>query len=129
MNTPTTLDSIASGLVNVKWCGDYRFVACCPAHPDRTPSFTAKDDNGKILVHCFAGCTQDEVINALRDLGLWHTASIHQIDRRKHSELKKDIRHHQQIVLLGVNQVHKLSVADKAQMRESMEFLDEHSHG
>ena len=26
---------------------------------------------GKALVHCFGGCTQDEVLDALRDLGLW----------------------------------------------------------
>ena len=129
MSMPTTLENIASGLKKVKWCGDSRFVACCPAHDDRNPSFTAKDDNGKILVKCFAGCTQDEVIDALRDLGLWHTASIHQIDRRKRSELKKDIRHHQRMLLLSVAQTTELSDEDRTQMKESIAFLKEHAHG
>ncbi len=129
MINTTTLSSIANGLQRVRRQGDYKFSACCPAHDDRNPSLFISDKNGKILVKCFAGCTQEEVIGALRDLGLWHTASIHQIDRRKRSDRKQYIRHHQQIVLLGVNQVHKLSAADKAQMRESMEFLKEHSHG
>ena len=132
MSTPTTLESIASGLKKVKWCGDYRFVACCPGHDDRSPSFVASDVGGKILVKCFAGCTQTDVINALRDLGLWHTATIHQIHRRKCSELKKDIRHHQQILWLGVAQTktgQELSEMDQAQMKESIQFLKVHGRG
>jgi len=125
----TTLSGIASGLNKVKWHGDYKFSACCPVHDDRNPSFSARDDNGKILVKCFSGCTQDEVISALRGLGLWHTASRHQLERRKRNELKDDIRHHQQILLLGVARTTELTLADKAQMRESMEFLKGHAHG
>jgi AAA domain/Homeodomain-like domain len=48
------------------------FMAICPAHRDRNPSLhvtTTKD--GATLVHCFAGCTQDAVIDALRNKGLW----------------------------------------------------------
>ena len=48
------------------------FMASCPAHDDRNPSLhvtTTKD--GATLVHCFAGCTQDAVIDALRNRGLW----------------------------------------------------------
>jgi len=48
------------------------FMALCPAHADRNPSLhvtTTKD--GATLVHCFAGCAQDTVVDALRDKGLW----------------------------------------------------------
>jgi hypothetical protein len=48
------------------------FMALCPAHRDVNPSLhvtTTKD--GATLVYCFAGCTQDAVIDALRDKGLW----------------------------------------------------------
>jgi len=124
----TTLPGIATGLNKVRWCGNNRFVACCPAHNDRNPSLSVTDKNGKILVRCFAGCTQEEVIGALRDLGLWHTASRHQIDRRKHSELKKDIRHHYQMILLGAASTKELSEADIAQMRESFGFLSDHAN-
>ena len=124
----TTLSSIASGLNKVKWHGDYEILACCPAHDDRNPSLSVSDKNGKILVRCWAGCTQDEVIGALRGMGLWHSASPHQLERRKCSELKNDIRHHQQMILLGAASTTELSGADIAQMRESMEFLKEHSY-
>ena len=128
----TTLCRIADGLQTVKWHGDYKFSACCPAHDDRNPSFTAKDDNGKILVKCFAGCTQDEVIDALRDLGLWHTASRDQAARHKRTELIEGIRKHKQILGLGVNQLNQgidLSEMDKAQMKRSIGFLREHANG
>ena len=128
----TTLSSIASGLNKVRWHGEYEFSACCPAHDDRTPSFTASDKNGKILVKCFAGCTQDEVIGALRDLGLWHSASRYQLERRKRSKLVEDIRSHYQIFLFGASQIksgQELSEADQTKLKESMVFLEEHTHG
>jgi putative DNA primase/helicase len=48
------------------------WVACCPAHRDRDPSLSiAQGDDGRILVHCHAGCEQGAVIDALRSRGLW----------------------------------------------------------
>lgn len=48
------------------------WTARCPAHDDRTPSLSIRDaKDGKILVHCHAGCGQDRVIAALRTRGLW----------------------------------------------------------
>ena len=53
--------------------GTNKFVACCPAHDDKTPSLSLTDVGDKVLFHCFAGCSQAEVIEALRIRGLWHT--------------------------------------------------------
>lgn len=48
------------------------FTACCPAHDDHNPSLSIDDsDNGGVLVKCWAGCTQDAVISALKARGLW----------------------------------------------------------
>lgn len=47
----------------------------CPVHGDRTPSLSVTEKDGQILVHCHAGCTQDEVIAALKAEGLWADAS------------------------------------------------------
>src|SRR5205823_4966813 len=47
-----------------------------PAHQDREPSLSIRDANdGKVLVCCHAGCTQDAVITALRARGLWEDGS------------------------------------------------------
>lgn len=40
--------------------------ARCPAHADRTPSLSVRlGDDGRVLLHCHAGCTAEEVIAAL----------------------------------------------------------------
>jgi len=46
-------------------------MARCPAHGDRTPSLAVTDRDGRVLVHCHAGCEQRDVIEALRRRGLW----------------------------------------------------------
>lgn len=47
------------------------WVCKCPAHDDRSPSLSLRDDNGRVLVYCFSGCSQVDVIAALRARGLW----------------------------------------------------------
>jgi putative DNA primase/helicase len=52
------------------------FTARCPAHDDNTPSLSIADSaDGKVLVHCHAGCSQEAVIAALRARNLWYDAS------------------------------------------------------
>lgn len=41
------------------------FSARCPAHDDRNPSLSIAEKNGAILMHCFAGCTIDEICQSL----------------------------------------------------------------
>lgn len=44
----------------------------CPAHEDRNPSLSVGiGEDGRILVHCFAGCAQADVIAALKVRQLW----------------------------------------------------------
>ena len=40
-------------------------MCCCPAHDDRTPSLSVSLGRKAILFHCFAGCSNAEVIAAL----------------------------------------------------------------
>ena len=47
----------------------------CVAHDDKNASLALKDSNGKVLVHCHAGCGQATVIEALKELGLWGCSS------------------------------------------------------
>jgi hypothetical protein len=44
-----------------------RGVMRCPAHEDRSPSMSWRlADDGRALVHCFAGCTFAEIVAAVR---------------------------------------------------------------
>lgn len=49
-----------------------QWVARCPAHADKGPSLSLAAKNGKLLVHCFAGCTLEAICAAagikVRDL-------------------------------------------------------------
>ncbi len=47
------------------------WTARCPAHEDRTPSLGITERDGRVLVRCYAGCPQSDVIAALRSRGLW----------------------------------------------------------
>jgi hypothetical protein len=52
--------------------GDRRWKSSCPAHEDEHPSLAiAEGESGKVLLKCWAGCTQEEVLQALRGRGLW----------------------------------------------------------
>jgi hypothetical protein len=54
------------------------WVACCPAHDDQNPSLSINDGNdGRVLVHCHAGCEQPAVIDALKARGLWEAHNSH----------------------------------------------------
>ena len=47
------------------------WLTCCPAHDDHTPSLTLSDrENGALLFHCHAGCSQMAVLAALARKGV-----------------------------------------------------------
>ena len=59
-------DVLLPRLEKVKETGPGQWIACCPAHDDRSPSLsiTEKQD-GMILLHCFAGCPSADVAAAV----------------------------------------------------------------
>ena len=59
------LELLLSRLDKVQGRGS-RFKARCPAHNDRGPSLSVTEaDDGRILVHCFAGCDVHQVVSAV----------------------------------------------------------------
>lgn len=60
------INILLSTLDGVKRTGQGRYIAKCPAHNDRSPSLAIKEtDDGKVLLHCFAGCSANEVVYAV----------------------------------------------------------------
>ena len=42
------------------------FTARCPAHDDRGPSLSVREaDDGRVLMHCFAGCDVHQIVTAV----------------------------------------------------------------
>ena len=62
---------IANALTKASQSGD-NWNCCCPAHDDENPSLSVSEgENDIILVKCHAGCSQEEIIEELKELGLW----------------------------------------------------------
>lgn len=58
------LDDFLGRFESVKRQGS-GFIARCPAHDDQNPSLSIKEEKGKILLHCHAGCTTESIVSAL----------------------------------------------------------------
>jgi len=64
-----TLDLILPHLRKVRRLSDGSYMACCPAHNDENPSLhLSETPDGRLLWHCFAGCSQEAVLRAFHRL-------------------------------------------------------------
>lgn len=59
-------EELLSKLEGVIERGPNSWIATCPAHDDDSPSLNIREvENGRILIHCFAGCGAIEILEAL----------------------------------------------------------------
>ena len=59
------LEQVLSHLKRVR-TSERGWKACCPAHPDRTPSLSiGLGEQGQVLLKCFAGCSLERIVEAL----------------------------------------------------------------
>lgn len=110
----TPADKILSRLDKVRLVKTNRWLALCPAHPDKTPSLQITETaDGTLLVKCWAGCTAAEVTSAaglkMRDLFPGNNAG-----KNHHQPSRTAVAHEQMIVLLG-----------KIQLEAGIELTDE----
>ena len=68
-----SMTKLLDRLEKVRKTGLGRWIACCPAHDDHNPSLALRElDDGRVLLHCFAGCSAHEIVTGvgleLRDL-------------------------------------------------------------
>jgi hypothetical protein len=61
-----SVETLLSRLQRVRKTGQGRWLACCPAHDDGSPSLSVRElPDGRVLVHDFAGCALDQIIGAI----------------------------------------------------------------
>ena len=64
-NKTANIEAVLSSLSKVKRSGK-GWIALCPSHNDKHHSLSISEGaNGRILLHCFTGCSFKEVANAL----------------------------------------------------------------
>lgn len=63
--SPNGLEALLSAAEKVRKTGEGQWLITCPAHDDGRPSTSVKElADGTILLHCFAGCTAAEIVQA-----------------------------------------------------------------
>jgi len=72
------------------------WIALCPAHEDRNPSLSLRENHGKTLLHCFGGCTPDAVCASL-DLSLADLFSEPGVPRPKPRAAREAEKHTQNL--------------------------------
>ncbi len=61
-----SVEVLLARLDGVKKSGANRWLARCPAHSDRSPSLSIRElDDGRVLIHDFAGCPPGDVLDAV----------------------------------------------------------------
>jgi DNA primase len=61
-----TAEALLSRLEGVRRTGEGRWIARCPAHGDKSPSFSVRElPDGRVLAHCFSGCATEQVLGAI----------------------------------------------------------------
>lgn len=59
-------EALLSRLVKVRKTGQGRWLACCSAHEDRSPSLSIRElPDGRVLLHCFGGCDPLAVLQSV----------------------------------------------------------------
>lgn len=58
-----TASQLATHL-GAKRAGKGKWLAKCPSHPDRNASLSIKEGHSAILIHCWAGCPKEAVLEA-----------------------------------------------------------------
>lgn len=59
-------NTLLQHLEKVRRSGQGSWLACCPAHDDKSPSLSIRETaDGRVLVHCFAGCAVHEIVSAV----------------------------------------------------------------
>ena len=87
-----------------------KWIACCPAHQDKSPSLAVTEADDRVLVHCFSGCDTQDVTAAiglnLADL-FYNKLAGAEITERKRQRFEKVLKS-ERIQVAIINAVEKV---------------------
>jgi hypothetical protein len=59
-------ETLLSRLEKPRVTGRGTWLCRCPSHADKSPSMTVREcDDGRVLVHCFAGCSVNDILGSV----------------------------------------------------------------
>lgn len=59
------INKLLDRLQKVKQTGIDKWIACCPAHDDKSPSLGIAIKDDKVLIKCFSGCGATQILDAV----------------------------------------------------------------
>lgn len=134
------IDKLLSRLSKVKRSGENKYMACCPAHNDRTASLTIREESdGRVLLSCFAGCDTYAILQTVGldwddlfpDKAIGH--AIKKIDQIIYpSDALKIIQHEARIIMLAAYDIRKnkpLTVEDYERLEQAMQTINKAIQG
>ena len=134
-NMSHPIDVLLNRLEGVKETSAGRYKARCPAHDDKSPSLSVTEKDGKVLIHCYAGCAAVEIVEAV-DLSLsdlfdklfYHLGKPVPIRQRyDYRALLKAALTESQVILMAGNQIAEgrpLSAVDKRRLCQAIERVE-----
>ena len=130
-----SVEKLLSTLDKVIPTGPGRWLARCPAHPDKSPSLSIRlRDDGRVLVHCFSGCEVQEVLNSVgmtfEDLFPPKEAGHHGRERAPFPALDilRALQSETLTVIIGLSKVTRgeaLNEIDSARMRQALDRISQ----
>jgi hypothetical protein len=60
-----SVEQLLGRLPKVKQTGQGKWRSCCPSHNSAGRSLAIAERDGRILLHCFAGCAADAVLSSV----------------------------------------------------------------
>jgi len=118
------INNLLGRLNKVKSTGRNTWLACCPAHDDRSPSLSIKEEHdGHILLHCFAGCSASDIVGTIGiDIGdLFSPEPVHHKTpvRKKFyaTDILAAIKFESQLVLMAAYELRKNKPLDDTDMK------------
>jgi len=128
------INDLLNRLSKVRQTGAGKWISCCPAHEDKSPSLSVRQADDRILIYCFAGCSVDDVVSSvgmsLSDLmpeSLGHNKPFEGVPKYNKSDLFDVMVTETSIMVLAARQLAlnvKLNPVDLQRVRLSEERLD-----
>jgi len=66
------LNDFLARLNGVKNSRGGQYAALCPAHADKEQSLSISEKDGKILLHCHAGCDKESAFDKAKSIIILH---------------------------------------------------------
>ena len=127
-------DTLLERLDKVRSNGPGKWMACCPAHGDRSPSLSIRESDDRVLIHCFSQhCEPNDIMAAvgLSLSDLFNTPKEHRrgpLRDRKHQHMAgialRTLAYESLVIELAATRLangHALDEANLARMKVAAE--------